>query len=362
MSRFHLPILLAIAPLSILLIQSAGAGEIPSTNTGVQLKEFSRRATTVKDWFAQIKQTENYTAVEVTKVQINRTETGLEILLETQDGKPLQIDNEQFITEGNTLIANIPNAVLKLAEGNEFTAENPTADISRISINQIGSNSLQIAVVGKNQIPTNVQTDFNQGGETEQSNDALTPRLGLLYRPIPELALFGNYSQSFKPNTSATASGGILAPEEGEGFEVGIKTELLDRRLLATLTYFDITKSNVATTDPDNPLFSIAVGEQKSRGIELDIAGEVLPGWKIIGSYAYIDAEVTNDTDDAIVGNQLFGVPRNKASLWTTYEIGQGDLKGLGFGVGFEYSDNRFGNLANSYRVGNYLIGNAALF
>ncbi|MFB2833765.1 TonB-dependent siderophore receptor [Floridanema evergladense] len=209
---------------------------------------------------------------------------------------------------------------------------------------------------------SNIQTAFNEGGETEQSNDALTPRLGLLYRPIPQLSFFANYSQSFKPNTSTTASGSILAPEEGEGFEVGIKTELFSQRLLATLTYFDITKSNVATSDPNNPLFSIAVGEQKSRGIEFDIAGEVLPGWKIIGSYAYIDAKVSNDTDETIVGNRFFGIPRNKASLWTTYEIQQGNLKGLGFGLGFEYTDDRFGNLANSYRVGNYLIGNAAIF
>ena len=156
MQRLQLQCVLAIAPLSILLIQSAGAVEVPETNTGVQLEEFSRRATTVKDWFAQIKQTENSTAVQVTKVQINRTDTGLEIILETLYGKPLQIDTEQFTTEGNTLIANIPNAVLKLAEGNEFSTNNPTADISRISINQIANNRIQIAVVGTNQIPTNV--------------------------------------------------------------------------------------------------------------------------------------------------------------------------------------------------------------
>jgi iron complex outermembrane receptor protein len=71
---------------------------------------------------------------------------------------------------------------------------------------------------------------------------------------------------------------------------------------------------------------------------------------------------VSNDTDDTIVGNQLFGIPRNKASLWTTYEIQQGSLKGLGFGLGFEYVSNRFGDLANSFRVGDYLIGNAAIF
>lgn len=209
---------------------------------------------------------------------------------------------------------------------------------------------------------TNVETTFVAGGETEKTDDALTPRIGLLYRPIPELALFANYSQSFRPSSSLTASGSPLRPEEGEGFEVGVKTELLNQKLLATLTYFDITKKNVGVSDPNNPLFSISTGEQKSRGVEFDLAGEILPGWKVISSYAYIDAKISNDTDEAIVGKRLFGIPWNKASLWSTYEIQQGSLKGLGFGMGFEYVGDRFGDLANSFRVGDYFLGNAAIY
>lgn len=212
------------------------------------------------------------------------------------------------------------------------------------------------------QTTTNVETDFTEGGETEQTNDAFTPRFGLLYRPIPELSLFANYSQSFEPTTDLTSSGSALDPETGEGFEVGVKTELFDQKLLTTLTYFDITKQNVAVADPNNTLFSIPVGEQSSQGIELDITGEVLPGLNLIGSYAYIDAKVTDDTDEAIVGNKLFSVPENKVTFWTTYEIQQGSLEGLGLGVGFEYADNRFGDLANSFTLGDYLIGNAAIF
>ncbi|MBW4549535.1 MAG: TonB-dependent siderophore receptor [Aphanocapsa sp. GSE-SYN-MK-11-07L] len=208
----------------------------------------------------------------------------------------------------------------------------------------------------------NVETEFTAGGESSQTNNAFTPRIGLLYNPIKELSLFANYSQSFNPNTVTTARGSLLEPERGSGFEVGIKTELLNQKLLATLTYFDIRKQNVAVTDPDFPLFSIAVGEQNSKGVEFDISGEILPGWKLIGSYAYIDAKVTNDIDPTIIGNPLFGIPKNSASLWTTYEIQTGVLKGVGFGIGFNYVGDRTGNLANSFQVGSYLTGNAALF
>ena len=212
------------------------------------------------------------------------------------------------------------------------------------------------------QTTTNAETNSAPESETEKTNDAFTPRVGLLYRPIPALSFFANYSQSFEPNDDFTVDGEALDPEEGEGFEVGIKTETANKKLLATLTYFDITKQNVAATSPDNPLFSIPVGEQSSQGVELDVSGEILPGWKIIASYAYIDAKVTDDVDETIIGNKLFGVPENKANLWTTYEIQTGSLQGLGFGLGIEYVDNRFGDLDNSYTIGDYTIGNAAIF
>ncbi|MDS3862282.1 TonB-dependent siderophore receptor [Thermosynechococcaceae cyanobacterium BACA0444] len=210
---------------------------------------------------------------------------------------------------------------------------------------------------------TNVQTAFIQGGASEQTDDAVTPRFGLLYRPMPELSLFANYSQSFSPNIGAvSASGQPLPPTRGQGFEFGIKTELFQENLLATLTYYDITKQNVVTADPTNLLFSAAVGEQQSQGFEFDVTGQILPGLKIIGSYAYINARVTADTDPSLVGNQFFGVPYNSASLWMTYELQSGPLQGLGFGAGFNYVGNRYGNLQNNFTVGDYFIGNAAIF
>ena len=200
---------------------------------------------------------------------------------------------------------------------------------------------------------------------TSQSDDAFTPRLGIVYQPIPELSLYASYSQSFTPNQGATVSGSLLEPERGEGYEVGVKAELLDGRLLATLAYFDITKQNVAVNDPNAPpglSFSIATGEQNSRGIEFDIAGEILPGWNLIASYAYTDAKVTADTDPTLVGDRLAGIPFNSGSLWTTYEIQSGEFQGLGFGVGFNYVGERQGGLPNSFKVGSYFIPNASIF
>ncbi|MEM9539002.1 MAG: TonB-dependent siderophore receptor [Cyanobacteria bacterium P01_E01_bin.42] len=197
--------------------------------------------------------------------------------------------------------------------------------------------------------------------ESTLDESAFSPRLGLVYQPVENVSLYANYSRSFYPSASTTADGEALEPERGQGFEVGVKAELFDGNLLATLAYFNLTKQNVATTDPDNPLFSVATGEQKSEGIELDLVGEIVPGWNVLASYAYIDAQITAD-NTFTVGNKLAGVPEHSASLWTTYEIQSGNLEGLGFGVGVNWVGDRQGDLNNSFTLDSYFLANAAIF
>ena len=209
---------------------------------------------------------------------------------------------------------------------------------------------------------TNNPTDLNPlGSETTQNDDAWTPRVGIVYQPVDFLSLFASYSQSFTPNPGTTAAGDPLEPEEGEGFEIGIKAELLEGNLLATLAYFDITRQNVATPDPLDPFSSVATGKQRSQGVELDIVGEIMPGWNIIASYAYTDARVTEDN---VIpdGNGLFNAPEHSASLWTTYEITSGELQGLGFGAGFNFVGERDGDLDNSFVLDDYFLTNAGVF
>jgi iron complex outermembrane recepter protein len=153
-----------------------------------------------------------------------------------------------------------------------------------------------------------------------------------------------------------------VAPETGEQYEVGIKQEFFNKRLSATLAFFDITKQNVLTTDPEDPDFSIQTGEQKSRGVELDIAGEILPGWKVIATYAYTDAYISEDNDPDLVDNRLQAVPYNSASLWTTYEFQQGNLQGLGFGLGLVYVGEREATLPNTIKIPSFVRTDASLF
>ncbi|MUG96476.1 TonB-dependent siderophore receptor [Scytonema sp. UIC 10036] len=216
-----------------------------------------------------------------------------------------------------------------------------------------------------------VSTDFDLtvfgDGRTQRSDEAFSPRLGLVYQPSETVSLYASYSRSFRPSFYARSADGerSFEPTRGTQYEVGVKAEFLDGRLSTTLAAYHLTRTNVLTPDPD-PIraaqgFSVQTGEQRSQGIELDIAGEILPGWKVIGSYTYTDAEVTKDNSFP-VGNQLDNVPEHQASLWTTYEIQEGDLKGLGFGLGLFYVGKRQGDLANSFQLDDYFRTDAAIF
>ncbi|MCC5604890.1 TonB-dependent siderophore receptor [Nostoc favosum] len=210
-------------------------------------------------------------------------------------------------------------------------------------------------------------TGLIDGDRAIQTNGAFSPRIGLVYQPSKNVSLYTSYSQSFRPSIGRNPDNDPFEPTRGTQYEVGVKADFLDGRLSATLAAYNLTRTNVLTTDPDPELarqgFQVQVGEQRSRGIELDVTGEILPGWNIIAAYALTEAEVIEDNSiPSAVGNRLTGIPQHQASLWTAYTIQEGDLQGVGFGLGLFYVGERQGDLENSFRVGDYLRTDAALY
>ncbi|MBD2258236.1 TonB-dependent siderophore receptor [Pseudanabaena sp. FACHB-2040] len=198
--------------------------------------------------------------------------------------------------------------------------------------------------------------------EFSQSDSAFSPRFGVVYQPIEPISLYASYTRSFSPSFGASrnANGSTFEPEIGRQFEVGAKADLTDR-LSLNLALFDIRRQNVSTPDPNNRQFSVQTGEVASRGIELSLGGEILPGWNMTTSYTLLDAFVSQDNRD-IVGNRLANVPDNQFSLWSTYEIQEGNLQGLGFGLGLFYLSDRAGDLDNTFTLPSYFRTDAALF
>ena len=177
---------------------------------------------------------------------------------------------------------------------------------------------------------------------TSQSPSAVSPRLGVSWLPTPGWTVYANAGSSFRPNTGSDAAGRSFDPEKARALELGAKWESADQRLGATAALFDITKRNVLTSDPLNAGFSVAAGEVRSRGLELDLAGRLGTHWRLNASLVMNDVEVTRD-NTLQAGGRLLNVPRVNGSVLAVYEdqLANGQRWGLGGGV--TYMGKRLG-------------------
>ncbi|UUQ65325.1 TonB-dependent siderophore receptor [Pseudomonas fuscovaginae UPB0736] len=197
---------------------------------------------------------------------------------------------------------------------------------------------------------------LNNAGDFTKAENGVTPRFGLIYDLTDTLAVYANTARSFKPNSGTPAAGGGFEPEKGKSYELGLKWEALERQLSVDAAIYHIVKENVLTLDPVNPNSNLAAGEVRSRGLDINVTGNITPEWRMIGGYAYVDAEVTKD-NRLPTGTRLANIPRNSFSLLNTYEFQDGFAKGLGLGMGVKYVDDRRGQTETvTYNMDEYTV------
>lgn len=213
------------------------------------------------------------------------------------------------------------------------------------------------------------QSTQNNEGSNSSDNHAVSPRLGLVYQPIEPLSFYTSWTKGFQPSSpsSLNGNGDLFKPERSTQYEIGMKTFMMDNRLSATLAWFHLTRENLLTPNPDPGLaalgYSVQTGEQRSQGIELDVTAQVTPGWNVIAGYAYTDAEVTKDNDATLLNKRLANVPYNKVTLWSTYHVQEGPLKGFGVGGGlFAYSSRAASIFGDPIDMPAYVRVDAALY
>ncbi|MFC6336547.1 TonB-dependent siderophore receptor [Pseudomonas sp. CCM 7891] len=189
--------------------------------------------------------------------------------------------------------------------------------------------------------------------KSRQTHDALTQRAGLLYQLTPQVGVFANASTSFKPNNGLDAGGKSFKPEEGVGYEAGIKSELFDDRLSTTLAVFHIEKENVLAVDPGADTRR-AIGKARSQGFDLQLSGQLTDAVRVIGAFAYIDAEVTKGDKTIPTGSRILGVAKRSGSLLGVYEFQDGLLRGSDLGAAFTYVGDRSGEAGSNFELPAY--------
>lgn len=250
-----------------------------------------------------------------------------------------------------------------------YTDSYPLPTIS--SLSRTSSNSYGIYVF--DEIKVTDQITVVLGGRFDVSNadnsgsknsdSAFSPRAGVSYEFIPGLAVYGSYSESFKPQTLTDEDGNVLDPERGQTIEGGFKWQSADNRLSGMASVYQITRKDVGTSDPTTPdqFDSTASGEQRARGFELESQWQFAPGWAFTGAYTYTDARITDD-NTLPEGARLQGVPYHAISSWVTYSFPTGPLKGFGLGVGGRYYSEQVGDAtySNPFELPSYLVMDAA--
>lgn len=179
--------------------------------------------------------------------------------------------------------------------------------------------------------------------EYEITNTKFTPRLGLTYLFSDAMSVYALHDESFLPQRGAIFGGGRLPVLTGSNNEIGIKTMLLQKQLFVNASVYDIRKNDVGTTDQLHPGFYLKTGQVRSTGFDFDVMGKVTPELVVTANYSYVNARITKDDDETLVGLRNNGTAAHLANAWMKYTIGKGILQGLGFGAGMQYTGERSG-------------------
>jgi iron complex outermembrane receptor protein len=216
--------------------------------------------------------------------------------------------------------------------------------------------------------PTTVTTYYNAipplvAPAAGKQDKAFSPRLGLVYKPVSNTALFASYSNSFITNTGTDINNRPLAPSLINQFEAGVKNDFLNGNLSVNITAYRILNNNLAQTAPfgpdgstpnSNTNIKILAGQTRSDGVELDVAGHPFRGLDVLAGYSYINARYTktpNTVGSFLPGQPLLNVPKHAANASVFYNFYDGSLKGFKIGASAYYLGNRTAGFSDVYPV-----------
>jgi catecholate siderophore receptor len=200
------------------------------------------------------------------------------------------------------------------------------------------------------------------GDDLRRIDNLVSPRVGLVFKPVTTVSIYGNYSVSYLPSSgdqfsSLTTITQQVKPEKFNNYELGIKWDI-NRTLALTMAGYRLDRRNTRATDPTDPTRIVQTGSQRTNGYEIGLNGSITRSWRIAGGYAYQDAFITRDTTAAKAGAQVAQVPHHNFSLWNNYQIGS--RVAAGFGV--IHRSDMFAAVDNTVTLPGYTRADAAVY
>jgi catecholate siderophore receptor len=205
-------------------------------------------------------------------------------------------------------------------------------------------------------------TNHRNGDVLDRVDDLVSPRAGIVFKPVVPVSLYGSYTVSYLPSSgdqfsSLTAITEQVKPEKFTNYELGAKWEPRGG-LAVTVAGYRLDRTNTRSIDPNDPTRIVQTGSQRTNGVEIGIAGRVTSAWRVAGGYAYQDAFVTSATAAARLDAQAAQVPHHTLSLWNNYQF----LPRLGAAVGVIHRTDMFATIDNSVTLPGYTRVDLAAF
>lgn len=192
-------------------------------------------------------------------------------------------------------------------------------------------------------ILVSLREEFYQGGDDDNAGsfteNVFLPRIGIVYAMTPNLNVYATYNKGFDPfeaSTQAQEFNQPFKPLISQLYEAGIKGNFFQNKLSASLTFYQLTVENVAVNanDISNPNLFIQQGQNRSRGVEAEATGNILPNLSVLISYAYDEAIVTQSSEKSQIGTLVPNAPRNSSASWIKYSFNKNAIRGFGISVG----------------------------
>ena len=239
--------------------------------------------------------------------------------------------NSERISSGVSVLS--PTYSLPISLSN--TSRNQASEIDIFALyvqDQIKISEQWQAIVGIRHDQLTTHYDNVKTSQTiEVSDSLLSPRAGLIFKPIENLSIYGSYSLAYVPRAgdqllSLTATTKSLQPEKFINKELGAKYDI-SPQLSLTAAIYQLERKNVAMTDPANTSQNIVIDGQETKGAELGIAGKMTDRWSMFGGYSYQDAEFTKamviSGSTYLAGTTLGQTPSHTFSLWNRYDFNE---------------------------------------
>ncbi|MDQ3078571.1 MAG: TonB-dependent siderophore receptor [Pseudomonadota bacterium] len=256
---------------------------------------------------------------------------------------------------------NTPPVTFRAGTGNRSVRSN--ADVIGLYVQdqiKIGEHVEVIAGLRRDWFKLRVD-NLTSGTSAKRTDNLWSPRLGVIAKPLPELSLYASFSRSFLPQsgdqfTTLDSTSASLEPERFTNYEVGAKWQVLPQ-LDLTLAAYRLDRTNTRETDPIT-LQPVLSGEQRSKGIEFEVRGQLTPQLSLSGGIARQNVEVRRSAIASLVGRKAPLVPKLQASLWGRYDF----TPRIGAGLGVSHQSKRFASISNAVVLPAYTRVDAAGF